>query len=131
VPWRGVAQVAITGGPDSTRQPGLFSDEVFNPTGIGMSLSHTVMVLSNELFHITLETKANIYAVGGGIAEASVDPTSRSIRVPGAARFSFAVSPELLLAPVPEPATFWLLASCLGMGAFHYRRGSRTSHVRK
>lgn len=111
-----VGQVVITGGPDASQQPVLFSDEVFDPTGTGLSLSHTVMTVPAALFHITLETKANVYAVGGGVARASIDPTFQiDPSVPGADSFAFAVSPELVPASVPEPGTFLLLAVCLGI----------------
>jgi hypothetical protein len=72
-----------------------------------------------DILQVEMEAMANEYAAGGGTAGAVADPSFQvDPSFPDAGSFSFAVSPNLVPATVPEPRAFWLLASCLGILAF-------------
>jgi len=106
-----VAMVKVSGDFGAS-QPLLFADEFFNP--VNTSVSHTILVPPDAIIQVEMVAQANEFAAGGGMATAHADPTFQvDPSFPGAGSFSFLVSPNLAPA-VPEPATVWTAAICLG-----------------
>jgi hypothetical protein len=117
----GQMTVAANRGPS---QPQLMADEVFNPSGV--SLSHAILVLPNEVMDIEMVAHANEYGQGGGTVTVNLDPSFQiDPNTPGASSFAFAVSPNLSPAAMPEPCTVLLVVSCLGSFGLRRRFYSR------